>query len=376
MTDVSATVKRVESFRIGGGGAKDWVWIRLESSDGVVGWGECYTVAGREAAVRAIADELGTRLVRSPVEGIVPFTAAAYRDFATKRWSMEVACAVSGIEQAMWDVVGKSVGRPVHALLGGACRSEVRVYANGWSYGEHGGCDDVEAACVCARELVAAGWDALKLDPFRGLWNAYVGRREVEDAVACIEAVRGAVGPHVDILVEAHRRLSPAAARSFARALEPLEPYWLEEPVDCRNLEGLAAVAEATTIPVVAGETLYSRPEFARVLAARAASILNPDVCSCGGILELTHVAASADAELVAVAPHNYNSTALGLAATLQASAVMPNFLLTEYFVNAAPRSRELVRSGLEPVGGRVAVPSGPGLGIDVDEEAVRHAGM
>jgi galactonate dehydratase len=373
MNDAPATVDRVESFRVGGGGAKDWVWIRLESSDGVVGWGECYTVAGREPAVQAIADELGRRLLGEPVGAIVRFTSASYRDFATKRGSMEVACAVAGIEQAMWDVVGRSVGKPVHALLGGACRDRVRVYANGWSYGEAGGCDDVDAAVARARELVAAGWSALKLDPFRGPWHAYVGSADVGEAVACIASVRDAVGTDVDLLVEVHRRLYPAAARRLARELEPLEPFWLEEPVDCRNLDGLAAVAAVTTIPVVTGEALYAGAEFVPVLARHAASILNPDVCCCG-ILELTHIAAMADAHLVAMAPHNYNSTALGLAATVHAAAVMPNLLVTEYFVNVAESSRGLVRTGLEPVGGYVAVPSAPGLGVDVDEEAVRAA--
>jgi len=194
----------------------------------------------------------------------------------------------------------------------------------------------------------------------------------VRAAVECVAAVRDAVGADVDLLVEVHRRLAPPAARRLARDLESLDPFWLEEPVECRNVEALRDVAAHTTIPIVAGETLYSRAEFLPLLARRAVGIVNPDVASCGGILELTQIAAMADAHLVAVAPHNYNSTALGLAATIHAAAVMPNFLIAEYFVNYADRSRELVDLPLEPVEGYVGLPTAPGLGIEVDEAAVR----
>jgi galactonate dehydratase len=365
-------VHGVETFLVDGGPAKSWVWVRLQSTDGVVGWGECYTAPGREPAIRALAGELGRSLAGREVGAIRHFTSLAYRDFATKRGSLELSCAVSGLEQAMWDVLGKTLGRPVHALLGGPCRERFRVYANGWSYGASGDTADLAAAVARAQELVAAGWSALKFDPFQGPWRPYVGRDEVRAAVECVAAVREAVGPGVDLLVEVHRRLAPPAARRLARELEPLDPFWLEEPVDCRNVEALRDVAAHTTIPIVTGETLYSRAEFLPVLERRAAGIVNPDVASCGGILELTQIAAMADAHLVAVAPHNYNSTALGLAATIHAAAVMPNFLITEYFVNYAERSRELVDLPLEPVDGYVDLPTAPGLGIEVDEAAVR----
>lgn len=369
----SDRVHRVETFLVDGGAAKSWVWVRLESTDGVVGWGECYTAPGRERAILAVADELGRSLAGREAGAIRHFVATAHRDFATKRGSMEVSCAASGLEQALWDVLGKTLGRPVHELLGGPCRARFRVYANGWSYGASGDTDDTAAAVARAQELVAGGWSALKFDPFRGPWRAYAGRDEVRAAVGRVAAVREAVGAGVDLLVEAHRRLAPAAARLFAKELEPLDPFWLEEPVECRNVDALRDVAAGTTIPVVAGETLYSRAEFLPLLERRAVAIVNPDVCSCGGILELTQIAALADAHLVAVAPHNYNSTALGLAATLQAAAAMPNFLIAEYFTNLADRSRGLVAEPFEPAGGYLELPTAPGLGIEVDEAAVRR---
>ncbi len=366
-------VRAVETFLVDGGAAKSWVWVRLRSSEGVVGWGECYTAPGRERAIRAVADELGRSLAGREVGAIRHFTSVAYRDFATKRGSLEVSCAVSGLEQAMWDVLGRTLGVPVYVLLGGPCRQRFRVYANGWSYGASGDTEDTAAAVARARELVASGWDALKFDPFGGPWRAHATRAELRAAVDRVAAVREAVGDAVDILVEAHRRLAPPAAQWLARELEPLHPFWLEEPVECRNVEALRDVAARTTIPIVAGEALYSLAEVLPLLERRAVAIVNPDVASCGGILALTQIAALADAHLVAVAPHNYNSTAIGLAATLQAAAAMPNFLIAEYFVNLAERSRELVEAPLEPVGGYLDLPTAPGLGIEVDDAAVRR---
>jgi len=210
-------VHGVETFLVDGGPAKSWVWVRLQSTDGVVGWGECYTAPGREPAIRALAGELGRSLAGREVGAIRHFTSLAYRDFATKRGSLELSCAVSGLEQAMWDVLGKTLGRPVHALLGGPCRERFRVYANGWSYGASGDTADLAAAVARAQELVAAGWSALKFDPFQGPWRPYVGRDEVRAAVECVAAVREAVGPGVDLLVEVHRRLAPPASMPRSR---------------------------------------------------------------------------------------------------------------------------------------------------------------
>jgi galactonate dehydratase len=156
--------------------------------------------------------------------------------------------------------------------------------------------------------------------------------------------------------------------------LEEYEPYWYEEPVSGRNVAALAEVRRATRIPIVSGEELYGKIEFRELLERRAVDVINPDVANCGGILELKEIAAMAEPHLVAVAPHNYNSTTVALAATIQAAATMPNFLITEYFVDAEARGRELVSHPLEPVGGVIALPDGPGLGLELDEERLaRH---
>ena len=153
-------------------------------------------------------------------------------------------------------------------------------------------------------------------------------------AVEYVSAVRQAVGPDVDLLIEVHRRLAPDPAVRVAGMMEDCQVFWYEEPVSARNLDALAEVRQAINLPVVTGEELYTKAEFRQVFEKRAADILNPDVCNCGGILELKEIAAMAEPYLVAISPHNYNSTTVGLAATIQACAVMPNFLITEYFVN------------------------------------------
>jgi galactonate dehydratase len=175
----------------------------------------------------------------------------------------------------------------------------------------------------------------------------------------------------VDILVEMHRRLAPMQAVRIAQAIEVYRPFWFEEPVLAENVTALAEVRREVSIPVVTGEELYTKFEFREVFEQRAADIINPDVCNVGGILELKEIAAMAETYFVAVSPHNYNSTTLGLAATLQASATMPNFLIAEYFANLEEFGREVAVEPFEMVDGYIELPRTPGLGIELDEAAL-----
>jgi galactonate dehydratase len=156
-----------------------------------------------------------------------------------------------------------------------------------------------------------------------------------------------------------------------AQRMEPYRPFWYEEPVSVRDLDGLSEAKQKIRLPVVTGEELYTKVEFQAVMARRAADILNPDVCNCGGILELREIAALAEPCHIAVAPHNYNSTTLGLAATLQAAAGMPNFLITEYFVNFEAIGQEIAHTPFQVTESHITLPTTPGLGIDLDEAAL-----
>ena len=217
-----------------------------------------------------------------------------------------------------------------------------------------------------------ASSSALKFDPVPGPWRTYVPKDHIRRAVRVTRAVRDAVGPDVDILIEAHRRLAPMHAIDLANALGEFEPYWLEEPCQSENVEALADVRRASPIPVITGEALLTRAGFRPIFRARAVDIINPDVSNCGGILELMYIAAAAESEAIAVSPHNYNSTTMALSATVHASACMPNFIITEYFLPFEELGQRLCPNALRPVGGYITLPEGPGLGLHVDESAVR----
>jgi galactonate dehydratase len=362
-------VKGVRTFLVDPGSHKQWLFVRVEADGGLYGWGECYTQTDRDRTIEAHVQALARYLVGRSVFDIKHFTYMAYTDFGGKRGAMDLYSAISGLEQACWDIAGKATGQPVHNLLGGAFRTKIRVYANGWA-----GDRDPDQVAAQAQAVVKRGFTALKFDPFPGPWRAYIGRKEEEMAVARVKAVRDAVGPDVEILVEVHRRLAPMRAIRVARLMEPYRPFWYEEPVSVRDLGGLVEAKQAISLPIVTGEEIYTKAEFHEVIARRAADILNPDVCNCGGILELREIAAMAEPYHIAVSPHNYNSTTVGLAATLQASAGMPNFLITEYFVNFEDVGRAIARTPFAVEQSYIALPTTPGLGIDLDEDALaRH---
>ena len=358
-------ITELKTFFVSPGSGKNWLFVKIETDEGIHGWGECYTQSDRDRSILAHAKELGRYLVgRSPFN-IKHFTYMAYHDFAGKRGAMDFYSAISGIEQAMWDLVGKALNTPIYNLLGGACREVIRVYANGWSGGNKE--ENVESAL----KLVEMGFTAMKFDPFPGPWRTHISRDDESAAVECVRAVRDAVGPDIDLLIEVHRRLAPTHAVRVARMMEEFNPFWYEEPVSARDMDGLAEVRRDINIPVVTGEELYTKTEFRGVFEKRAADILNPDVCNCGGILELKEIAAMAEPYHVIMSPHNYNSTTVGLAATLQVCAAIPNFLITEYFINFTERGDAISVNPIAVENGYISLPTGPGLGLELDEEAM-----
>ena len=351
-----------------GGRGKNLCFVKVETDEGLYGWGEAYTQSDRDTQVTAHIDQLKRYLIGRDPRNIKHFMQIAYDDFAGRRSAMDLWCALSGIEQAMWDITGKVAGMPVHMLLGGACRSQIRVYANGWS-----GSTNPLTLAERAQEVVEMGFTAMKFDPIPGPWRTYVSKDVENAAIENVEAVRDAVGWDVDILVEMHRRLAPMHARRIAREIERFRPFWYEEPVLAENIDALAAVKRDINLPVVTGEELYTKFEFREVFEKQAADIINPDVCNVGGILELKEIAAMAEPYFVVVSPHNYNSTTLGLAATMQVSAAIPNFLITEYFVNLEEFGKDIAKVPFEVKDSYIQVPTTPGIGIDLDEDRLAN---
>jgi galactonate dehydratase len=358
----------IKTFLVHPGRGKNWLLVKVETDDGLFGWGECYTQADRDRAIEVHVHAMKRYLIgRSPFD-IKHTVGVMYHDWAGRRGAMDYYCAISGIEHALWDIVGKACGQPVYNLLGGRSRDRIRVYANGWSAGRT--IDDLKQG---AKAVVAMGFTALKFDPFPNPWRTFIDRAQEESAIERVAAVREAVGPDVEILVEVHRRLAPMHAIRVARAIEQYRPFWYEEPVLAENIPLLAETKRQINIPVVTGEELYTKAEFREVFERHAADIINPDICNCGGILEMKEIAAMAEPYDIVVSPHNYNSVTVGLGATLQICAHIPNFLICEYFVNFTETGNQIQRNPFRVENGYIAVPTGPGLGVDLDEAALER---
>jgi galactonate dehydratase len=277
--------------------------------------------------------------------------------------------AWSAIEIAMWDIVGKIAGQPVCNLLGGPSRQRVRVYANGWA-DEPGTVDQVIERALAVK---ASGFTALKFDPIPGPWRSFIAREDEDFAVDFVRRMREALGPEMEILVEVHRRLAPMHAIQLGRRIADYDIRWFEEPCLSDNPDLVAEVRRNVPIPIVTGETLYTKEDFLRVFEKRAADILNPDICAMGGISALMDIAVMAQPHAVAIAPHNNNSTLAGLAATMHVCAVIPNFTIAECFVNRLDACDGIALSKIRVEAGWAEMPTTPGLGIDIDAEALRR---
>lgn len=360
-------ITAVKSYAVHPGWRKNLIFVKVETDAGIHGWGEAYSQYDRDTAVMAQLNALGPYMVgRSPFD-IKHFTQFAFDDYAARRGSVELFCAVSGIEQAMWDIVGKATKQPVYNLLGGKYREKIRVYANGWSYGMKEPDDYARAA----EQVVKQGFTAMKFDPLPAPWRTWIPKEHERRAVRVVKAIRDAVGPDVDLLIEQHRRLAPMHAIRLDKQLAEFDLYWMEESCQAEFPEELALIRREIGVPMVIGEATYTKTGFRPLLEKRSADILNPDVACVGGILELKEIAAMAEPFLVAMSPHNYNSTLVALASTVHASATMPNFIITEYFLPFVDFCDKISPNQLKPKNGYIELPTAPGLGVDVDEAAL-----
>jgi galactonate dehydratase len=274
------------------------------------------------------------------------------------------------VEMACWDIIGKALGQPVYKLLGGAVNDRIKAYANGWYTVER----TPEAFHQAAKKVVARGYKALKVDPF-GAGFYEMERAEKNRSVGLIEAIREAVGPDVEILIEMHGRFSPATAIDLARDLERFKPSWIEEPVPADNLEAMAKVAAKVNIPVATGERIHTRHETRRLLELQAIDVLQTDITMSCGILEGKKIAAMADAYYVTFAPHNTGGP-LSTAACLHLAACTSNFKIQEHFNDFVDSwVKEAARGPGYPEvkDGYFPLPGGPGLGVTLNEDFIKE---
>lgn len=341
--------------------------VRVDTDAGIHGWGECYVSIRKEVIVTTYIEQMKPYLIgRSPFHSRHHWR-ILIDDFGIRRPNVHLGCAWSGIEIALWDITGKVAGLPVHRLLGGAVRDRVRIYANGWG----DGVADLDEIRRRAEGIVRQGYTAMKWDPYGGPWRTIIDRRDEDRAVANVAAVRDAVGPGIDLLIDAHRRVAPHLAVSFARRVEEYGIMQIEDPNPIDNVALVAETRQRSAIPIVTGETLYTKEQFAEVFRQRAADIINPDVGIVGGILPMLDIAAMAEPHAAGFSPHSNLTTAVGLAATTQVSAIATNFVIAEYFVSLEAASREIALSRPHVENGWVYLGDAPGLGVEIDLEAL-----
>ncbi len=344
---------------------RDLTYVQVHTDEGLVGVGETRMLSHTQALIGYLAEA-----ERNHILGTDPFDIESlvhrmkFGDYG--RAGEIVMSGIACVEMACWDIVGQVLGQPVWRLLGGKVRDQIKAYANGW-YTVERTPEDFHAA---ARTVVERGYHALKLDPF-GPGRLELDHDERVRAVDLVEAVRDAIGPSADLLLEMHGRFAPHEALRIAKLVEPFQPSWIEEPVPPDNLASLATVARGTTLPIATGERIHDRTEFRELFELRAAAIIQPDIGHIGGILETRKLAATAETHHTLVAPHNVGGPVL-TAANLHLAASTPNFKIQEYFNDFADAGIVACAPGLPTVvDGQFPIPEGPGLGVTLDLDYV-----
>lgn len=360
-------ITEVETF-IAGNPWKNWLFVKVHTDEGIHGISES-TINGFTKTAEAAIHELSHRYVGMDPFQVERISKRMYHDMYTDGGQIHKH-AVSGIEVACWDIMGKALGVPIYKMLGGQMRDRARAYANGWYRGER----TPENFHEKARIVVGRGYTALKFDPFGAAYQI----TDLDDealAVDIVAAVRDAVGPSVDILIEGHCRFSTSTALRFARKMEPYNPTWFEEPTPHHKIDAMIAVAKESPIPIATGESLHTKYQFAELLKHDVIQILQPEPLACGGLWATRQICDMADAHYGVVAPHNAQGPVC-TAICMQLAACTPNFFVQEIFDEFNVEWEKELTTGetFEVVDGYIAVPDAPGLGIDLNvEEILKH---
>ena len=371
----------VETFIVGnpppGWGGRYFVFVKLTTDDGIVGYGEAYAATFSPDVVAAqLVDVADRHLIGRDPFHVERFWRSAYGRGFTARPDVTLQGTMSALEIACWDIIGKALGKPIYELLGGRIHEALRSYT--YLYPQPGDTSDVytdpELAADRAAQEVANGFTAIKFDP-AGPYTVMGGHqpslRRIELSVRFLGAIREAVGTKADLLFGTHGQFTSSGALRLARHLEPFDPLWFEEPVPPDNVPEMAKVARQTSIPIAAGERLTTKAEFARILEAKAASILQLNLARAGGLLEGKKIASMAEAFGAQIAPHLYNGP-IGGAANIQLAACSPNFLILEGIRDWGGFHADLLVSPVDWEAGYVIPSTEPGLGVVLNEEVAR----
>ena len=353
---------------------RNWVFVKVETDQpGLFGWGEASLEWKTRAVVGAVAD-FAPMIVGEDADRIEHIYQKMYRQ-SFFRMGVIGMSAISGIEQALWDIRGKELGQPVYKLLGGAVRDKVRMYTHLGggdmkAVYETQFSDDPQVFVDRALEVRSRGYNAVKvlITPPTESLNSIAAYRYAERMMA---ALREAVGESMDIMVDCHGRHYPGNAIEFCRILAPYRPFFIEEPVPPENVDALVEVRKASPVPIATGERLVTRFGFREIFEKQACHVIQPDLCHCGGLWEAKKIAAMAETYYMGVAPHNPLGPVAN-AAALHFALSTPNFLIQEDMLTDVPWRWEVVQSSLATEDGYWLKTGTPGLGIEVDEEAAK----
>ena len=372
-------VKDIKTFVVGNAsihrGGPYWVFVKITTDNGIVGYGEVYGVAFHPKALSVMIDDLFER----HFVGVDPFKIErhfrhVYSAGFSQRPDPSVMGVFSGIEIALWDIIGKALDKPVYEIMGGAISDRLRSYtylnapidaeSNQPVY------DNADAAAARALEYVEQGFTALKFDPARP-YTAFDPRQLSMETLEFAEIYtarnREAVGDRCELIIGTHGQMTPAGAIRLAKRLEASDPLWFEEPTPPDNVAGMARVAANTSIPVATGERLCTKYEFADLLRQDAAAILQMNLGRVGGLLEAKKIAAMAEAFHAQIAPHLFCGPIVG-AANIQLSACSPNFLVMEGIETWEGFQAEILTTPIKWEDGHVVVPNAPGIGVELNE--------
>ncbi len=360
--------------------------LRLITDEGIYGIGEfplCYGI-GRRSAMTMLEEMVEQYVIGAdPLRIEQVWKDLFFRTFWAQGGGPVVYGGMSTIDEALWDIKGKAANLPVYDLLGGRVHDDIHVYCNGWLGSEYAPApehiESPEAYGERAAQVVAMGYDALKFDPFSAPLGSSWGPRERllepergELAFQRVKAVREAVGPDVEVLVEVHGYLGVSDAIAWGRRIVELRPFFYEEPVDAMNVEVMARVGREVPIPLAAGERLYTRYQFREYIEKQVLDILQPDIGLAGGITELKKIGAYAETYNLYMQPHNCHGP-IATAAAVQMDACLTNFIIQETVPNRPMITYEVVNEPLEPQirNGRMPIPTGPGLGVTLNEDYI-----
>ena len=354
------------------GWSRHWIFVEVQTDEGLRGLGDATNWPMGEvvdAAIQRIAQEI----IGEDPANIEYLWQKMYRLTNYIGITGAVLTAISGIDIALWDLLGKQLNTPLYQLLGGKCRDSVPIYANYWN---HDLPPTPDAYAHRAKEVVGMGYRGLKLMPFLDLgWigplDRTISRSQLAKAVELVAAVRDGVGPEVEIYIEAGGKLSPYSFMPFAEALASYQISFIEEPLPPENIEALAELARKSPIPIAAGERMYTHFGVRRFLETKAVALLQPDIVRTGGLTAAKKIAALADAYYVPISPHNPNSP-ISTFASVHFALATPNFHHLEYLVYDSPLRETLVTPVLQPSNGALPIPEGSGLCADLNWEQIR----